>query len=519
MGFNPFQLRTVVSRKPPANKMAAGGGNSGDVDSPSGSAGRSVESPAVFRPPPKHPPHVWVYGAIAGDWIVAVLGSLIAFWLRFETVMRDVGYFDAKTIEQYGAYLALGSVSLICVLAKQGIYHRGALLRRRWVADRIAVGVIIWSAGFLAVALAFKMQPPVSRLFVALNGACTLLLLLVWRRLYDRFLRSGRRLAALRQRTIFVGWSSDAAHLSRMLKKDEGTVFEVLGWVNSGDSAEAEGWSTPDLPCLGCVCEMEAILAQLRPDMVVLADLSGPRDPIVELANLCERELVSFKVIPSCFRIFVSGLHLETVAGTPILGVDRLPLDDSFNVAIKRLLDVAGAVIGLVLSAPIIAVFGGLVYLESRGPIFYFQRRLGLNGRPFDIIKIRSMRLDAERATGAKWASRDDPRRLRVGAFMRKWNIDELPQFWNVLRGEMSLVGPRPERPELIQNFKHEIPHYQARHNAKPGMTGWAQVKGWRGDTDLSERIQCDLWYLENWNLMLDLQIMLLTFFRRENAY
>jgi lipopolysaccharide/colanic/teichoic acid biosynthesis glycosyltransferase len=129
------------------------------------------------------------------------------------------------------------------------------------------------------------------------------------------------------------------------------------------------------------------------------------------------------------------------------------------------------------------------------------------------------MRIDAEKTSGAQWCVKDDPRRLRVGTFMRKWNIDELPQFWNVLKGEMSLVGPRPERPELIANFKHQIPHYNARHHSKPGMTGWAQVNGLRGDTDLRERIQCDLWYLENWSFWLDLQIMLLTFFKRDNAY
>jgi lipopolysaccharide/colanic/teichoic acid biosynthesis glycosyltransferase len=143
---------------------------------------------------------------------------------------------------------------------------------------------------------------------------------------------------------------------------------------------------------------------------------------------------------------------------------------------------------------------------------------MGRNGHTFSIIKLRSMRLDAESGTGARWCVKDDPRRLRVGALMRSWNIDEVPQFWNVLKGEMSLVGPRPERPELIENFKDEIPHYNARHNAKPGITGWAQVKGLRGDTDLGERIRADLYYLENWNVLLDFQVMAMTFFNRDNA-
>jgi lipopolysaccharide/colanic/teichoic acid biosynthesis glycosyltransferase len=137
---------------------------------------------------------------------------------------------------------------------------------------------------------------------------------------------------------------------------------------------------------------------------------------------------------------------------------------------------------------------------------------------PFDIWKIRSMRIDAESNGHVGWTTANDPRRLRIGAFMRKWNIDEVPQFWNVLKGEMSLVGPRPERPELIVNFRDEIPHYNARHNAKPGITGWAQINGLRGDTDLTKRIKCDLWYLENWHPLLDLQIMFMTFVKHDNA-
>ncbi len=472
-----------------------------------------------LRTTAKRPPHTWVYAAIAGDWVMAVLAAVAAFWVRFHTNLREVGVFESQSIEQYGGHVALGSISLIAVLAKQGIYNRAALLRSRWVADRITIAVLIWTAGFLAVTLAFKINPPISRIYMALNGACALIFLVVWRRAYDVFLRSGQRITALRQRTIFVGWNEDADHFSRSLKKDEASAFDVLGWVDTRCHEAGASVPTSDVPRLGTLSEMESILVRKQADMVVLADLSGPRDQIVELSNLCERELVNFKVIPSCFRIFVSGLHLETVAGTPILGIDRLPLDSSLNVALKRALDIVGALIGLFVFSPVIAFFGLMVRMESPGAIFYRQRRTGMDGRTFDIIKIRSMKLNAEAGTGAKWCVKDDPRRLRVGAFMRKWNIDELPQFWNVLMGEMSLVGPRPERPELIKNFKHEIPHYQARHNAKPGMTGWAQVKGWRGDTDLSERIKCDLWYLENWSIILDLQIMILTLIRRENAY
>lgn len=449
---------------------------------------------------------------------MALLAAYSAYWLRFHTVLRDFGNFDAMTLRQYSGHTALGSLTLILVMSWQGIYHQNVLLRSRWVSSKIAKGILIWTAGFLALTLALKLQPPISRVFVLLNGATALLLVLGWRSVFLNYLRSPGRIESLQQRALFVGWNAEAQGLWRTLKRDQARAHDILGWVST-DSAEDGRPGDDSLPCLGGLHEVEHLVSAHAVDMVMVADLHGPREQMVALANLCEREMIQFKVIPSCFRVFVSGLTLETIAGTPVLGVTRLPLDDTFNVMIKRVIDVIGAVAGLVLSAPVIAVFSAIVWLESRGPVFYRQRRWGVNGVPFEIIKIRSMRPDAEKGNGAQWCSKDDPRRLHVGAFMRRWNIDELPQFWNVLKGEMSLVGPRPERPELIAGFKHQIPHYNARHHSKPGMTGWAQINGLRGDTDLGERIQCDLWYLENWSLWLDLQIMLLTFFKRDNAY
>lgn len=485
---------------------------------PTGVVPQAFEARRVWREKERYSPHFWVLMSILGDLAMAVFASYSAYWLRFQTVLRDFGNFDAMTFRQYGGHMALGSLSLVLVMGWQGIYHQSVLLRSRWVASKIARGILVWTGGFLAITLTLKLQPSISRVYVLLNGATATLLLLGWRIIFMKMLRAPGHIESLRQRTIFIGWNEEALALWKTLRRDQACAFEIIGWVQTGSSEEVQPHDR-QFPCLGGLEEVEHLLAAHAADMVVVADLHGPREQMISLANLCEREMIQFKVIPSCFRVFVSGLTLETIAGTPVLGVTRLPLDGTFNVVVKRVVDVIGALVGLVLSAPVIAVFGFMVWLESRGAVFYRQRRWGVNGVPFEIIKIRSMRLDAEKATGAQWCVKDDPRRLRVGAFMRKWNIDELPQFWNVLKGEMSLVGPRPERPELIAAFKHQIPHYNARHHAKPGMTGWAQVNGLRGDTDLGERIQCDLWYLENWSLWLDFQIMLLTFFKRENAY
>jgi len=504
------------------NELSGGGVAALSGATLSSALGNAVSIPhsnriAARRSAPSHG-FRWVVLAFAGDLLMAVLGSLLAFYVRFHTVVRDLGEWEALTMRQYYGHMVLGSVSLVMVIGWMGLYQKNALLRPRWAADRILKGVAFWTLGFLAFTLAFKLQPSISRVYTALNGVCAFALLELWRMGLTRFLRSPQRFNSLRQRVVFVGWSDEAGRLWRTLSNDRYSALSVVGMVTTDDSAKpAAEDSMPQH--LGTTADLEGLLNRHEVDMVVLADFYGQREDLMRLANLCERELIQFKVIPSCFRIFVSGLHLETISGTPILGVDRLPLDNPLNWVLKRGVDIAGALVGLAISAPFIAIFGALVWLESRGSIFYRQRRTGIIGKPFDIFKIRSMKLDAEAGTGAQWCQENDPRRLRVGAFMRKHNIDEVPQFWNVLKGEMSLVGPRPERPELIQSFKHDIPHYNARHHAKPGMTGWAQINGLRGDTDLAERIKCDLWYMENWSLLLDLQIMAMTFFKRDNAY
>lgn len=293
--------------------------------------------------------------------------------------------------------------------------------------------------------------------------------------------------------------------------------MEFVGWVQVNKPnhiAELEEYR------LGAIHELAAILHINAVNIAVLTESESlQREGVLAVAKACEQEHVHFKMVPHFFEILVSSLRSEDIAGVQLLGVDALPLSGIRNQVVKRLIDILGASVGLLLSAPLIAIFGALVYLESPGPILYKQLRQGRSGRLFYIIKIRSMHVNAEAGGKAQWAQQNDQRRLRIGAFLRRWNIDEVPQFWNVLIGQMSLVGPRPERPELIARFKSKVPHYQTRHMCQPGITGWAQVNGWRGNTDLDERIRHDIWYLENWSLWLDFRIMLMTFFRRDNAY
>jgi len=456
--------------------------------------------------------------ALACDTAVAACALVLAFWLRFRTPLAGYGTPETRvfSLRDYAGYITFGVFSLISMLFYFNVYDRRRLLRYRHTGERIVKACALWFLAFLCASLTFNFQPQISRVFVVICGVDALVGLMGWRYVFHRFLQHSEAAASLRQRVVFVGWNEESVRLAKSFEADGVHPYEVAGCFPSPGSRFQVN---PTVPVLGDYSDIGTIFHEQGVDMVLLVDIGCAKGEVVGLANLCEREMVQFKIVPSYFQILVSGLHMETVSGVPVLGVSQLPLDLPINFLLKRMTDIVGASVGLILSAPLFALFAGLVYVESPGPMIYRQRRMGRNGQPFNILKIRSMRLDAEEGTGVGWTVKEDPRRLRVGAFIRKWNIDEVPQFWNVLKGEMSLVGPRPERPELIANFKDEIPHYNARHNAKPGITGWAQIKGLRGDTDLKERIRADLFYLENWNILLDFQIMALTFCRQRNAY
>ena len=456
--------------------------------------------------------------SMLGDAMAVAGAPLLAFWIRYRTNLPGIGAVaPGVALRDYLPSMAVAAISLLFLLAHYGMYHASQLLRYRQVSFLIIKGCSLWFIGVLFVA---RLLNPVLSLpigYLALTTISLLFSLLFWRAALHRIATLDAFSPHLRERILFVGWNEMSERLTSFVMNDPSHAYTVVGCIPPG-SGNYEKNPPEEIPHIAAFRDIVNMLRSKCIDIVMLADRTASMTEIDDLATICEKEMVQLKVIPSYFQILVSGLSLQTISGIPILGISQLPLDRPVNQILKRILDIVGSIVGLILSAPIIALFGAWVYLESPGPIFYLQRRVGQRGTLFNIIKIRSMKLNAEAAGKPGWTVKDDPRRLKIGAFMRKWNIDELPQFWNVLKGEMSLVGPRPERPELIASFKEEILHYNARHASKPGVTGWAAINGLRGDTDLSERIRCDLYYLENWSLWLDFQIMFLTFFRRKNA-
>ena len=241
-----------------------------------------------------------------------------------------------------------------------------------------------------------------------------------------------------------------------------------------------------------------------------------------EIVALCEKSGVHTKFIPDYNNIIPTKPYTEDLLGLPVINIRYVPLTNTFNATVKRLMDVVGAIVAIILFSPVMLIAAILVKVTSPGPLIYKQVRVGLHNKSFEMYKFRSMEVQPEQEEQKAWTVKNDPRVTTVGKFMRRTSIDELPQLFNVLRGDMSLVGPRPERPFFVEKFREEIPRYMVKHQVRPGLTGWAQIHGYRGDTSIRKRIEHDLYYIENWTVGLDIKILFLTFFKgfvNKNAY
>jgi exopolysaccharide biosynthesis polyprenyl glycosylphosphotransferase len=454
---------------------------------------------------------------LAGDTLCVFAGLLIGYGLRYHTALGSVFIEVAGArLRDYLPLLFLGTAFLVGAFAHLNLYDERLLLRRYQALNIILKGTAFWLFAYLGVSLVLKFSPPISRLFVVFACAGVLVLLYVWRNLFYALLVSSRLRNRIQQRVALLGWTTEAQALVADIQQTAAHPFRLVGMIELPAGEQSRPPFSNVLPRLGGLAELPALLERHEIDVLIAVRLDLPRADLARLVELCERSYVELKIIPSVFQIFVSGLRLQTFGRVPVLGVEDLAINKLFSRALKRGTDFIGSVIGLALSAPVVALFAVLIKRESPGgPIFFRQSRVGAGHRAFTLYKLRSMTPDAAGRDNEQVSTQaDDPRLLRIGGFMRRWNLDELPQFWNVLRGEMSLIGPRPERPHHVDQLAGAIPHYLPRHLVKPGMTGWAQVNGLRGGSSLERRIQHDIYYIENWSPWLDLQILLLTLVR-----
>jgi Undecaprenyl-phosphate glucose phosphotransferase len=458
---------------------------------------------------------------ILSDALLAVTAFILAYTLRFHTTLA-VLIPITKGVPPLRQYINV--LPFVAVLVPLGFHLQGLYRLRRGrsrVDDFFAVfvgsilAVVFGIVATLYVQTYFATTAARSRgalevsqaawgIFLVLNVALTFSSRELVREVLERRWRAGIGL-----KRILIAGSGELGRLvaDKILEHRE-LGFQIVGFVD--DKAPGDHLGYRGLPLLGTVEDAPEIAAREAIDHLYVALPPEQHVQMLELIESTSREMVDVKVVPDLLQVIALRARLEDLDGVPVININDVPLQ-GFNSLVKRLFDIAISASALIVLAIPLAAIAALVKLTSRGAVFYRQERMGLDGHPFMIHKFRSMYDDAEAETGPVFASEDDPRRTPLGRILRQSNIDELPQFWNVLKGEMSLVGPRPERPLFVAQFKHKIPQYMLRHKVKAGITGWAQVNGWRGNTSIEKRIEYDLYYIENWSVRLDLKIIWLT--------
>jgi len=309
-----------------------------------------------------------------------------------------------------------------------------------------------------------------------------------------------------RDRAIVVGSGESARVIIQKIQWSSYLGYDLVGVVNGKEGIE----EIAGVPVIGTIDNLGEVIEEHDVEEVIIALPEGTdRKEMIRVVSKAQRGRTSVKIFPDVFEFITTEITVDDLGGLPLLNVRDIQLR-GYQLSLKRGVDIIGSAIGLIMLSPFMMLMASLIHLESPGPIFYCQERMGLDGKAFKIIKFRSMREDAEEG-GPGWTTEDDPRRTKLGAWLRSKDIDELPQLINVLLGDMSLVGPRPERPQYVEKFRSSIPRYMERHREKSGMTGWAQVNGLRGNTSIAERTKYDIWYIENWSVWLDIKIIMRT--------
>lgn len=454
------------------------------------------------------------------DAALGIAAFLAAYLLRFET-----GLPVHKGFPPFAQYLRIAPfVGLLVPLAfqVQGLYR---LRRGRSRVDDffgVFVGSILavvlglggtlyietyFTAAHAKDAGIYEVSQGVWILFLVLNVALSYASRELVREALERRWRAGLGL----KRVLIAGAGDLGRVVADKVLEHRELGFKVVGFLDDRAGGDHIGYR--GIPLLGRLPDADEIIQREHVDHLYVALPLEEHVKMLSLVETTSREGVDVHVVPDLLQFIALRARLENLDGVPIISLNDVPLR-GFNSLLKRAADIAISSLALAFFAMPFGVIALLIKRTSRGPVFYKQERMGLDGKAFEVYKFRSMHEGAEDDTGPVWARDDDPRCTPVGRLLRRFDIDELPQLWNVFRGDMSIVGPRPERPYFVEQFKHRIPQYMLRHKVKAGITGWAQVNGWRGNTSLEKRIEYDLYYIENWSVGLDLKIMWLTLVR-----
>lgn len=456
--------------------------------------------------------------------LAALLGAwLLAYLVRFYAPLVASVFPPEKGIpplENYVRVAPLIAAIGLSVFSLQGLYR----LRRPFsaiddairtfaallVTAALALGVTLYIRIYIQFAPEVAPNWEYSQVSFGLFALWGTLLVLMLRRLLLAWFERGWARGENAVRILVAGTSDLGRTVAARLMAQRRLGYSVVGFLSETTD---EGTGAP-LQILGSLGEVNKVISDHQIDSVYVALPVERHADMVELVHTLTSETVDVRVVPDLLQCLTLRAGIEDLDGIPIVSLNETPMR-GLPALIKRALDVVGASLGLLFLSPFFLVIAVAIKVRGgRGPVLYAQDRVTLDGHHFSVYKFRTMKEDAEVASGPVWASENDPRRTSLGVFLRKYNLDEFPQLINVVRGDMSLVGPRPERPHFVEQFKTKIPNYMLRHRVKSGLTGWAQVHGWRGNTSLEKRIEFDLYYIENWSLMLDFKILVLTLFR-----
>ena len=451
------------------------------------------------------------------DAVVLVLSYFLAWLIRFVGPMAATAV-RTRSFRQYMLMLVFIVPVYLLLYQAFTLYTPMRMQGRRLVLANI---IKANSLGLLILMFTFYMidESDFSRSTYIMFYVINIVLQWCVRMLIFMLLRDMREKGLNQKQLICVGYSRAAEeYIDRVLANPQ------WGYVIRGilDDNVPAGTEYKGIKVLGRIANLNVILPENRLDEIAITLGLSEYYRLEEIVALCEKSGVHTKFIPDYNNIIPTRPYTEDLLGLPVINIRHVPLTNTFNSMVKRSIDIFGALVAIILFSPIMLISAILVKTTSKGPLIFRQERVGLHNKPFYMYKFRSMAVQEIKDEKAAWTTKNDPRVTGIGKIMRKTSIDELPQLFNVLKGDMSLVGPRPERPQFVEKFREEIPRYMVKHQVRPGMTGWAQINGYRGDTSIKRRIEFDLYYIENWTVGLDIKILILTIFKgfiNKNAY
>ena len=458
------------------------------------------------------------------DGLVVAVSFLLAWAIKFLTPLAEstpgVTALSAETYFRTLYFIVPGYLILY------GIYNLYSSKRSSRIRVEVAgifkantVGIGLVMISFFVLSTSVDGVVDFSRTLILLFYVINMILTFLYRMLVRKFLYFIRRKGNNLKHVILVGYSRAAeAYLDRIASNPQ------WGYVVHGilDDHVPRGTLYRGVKVLGSLGNLEYILPENKMDEIAITLSLEDYDSLEHIVDLCERAGVHTKFIPDYGSLFPSRPYTEDLMGLPVINIRYVPLSNTWNALMKRLVDIFGAIFCIILFSPVMLFAAVGTRVTSKGPIIYRQTRIGLHSKPFTMYKFRTMRVQSAEEEKKGWTIPGDDRVTKFGSFLRRTSIDEMPQFFNVLAGKMSLVGPRPERPQFVDKFREEIPRYMVKHQVRPGITGWAQINGYRGDTSIRKRIEHDIYYIENWSLGFDFRILFLTVFKgfiNKNAY